>query len=272
MTADVKKLNKQFVKAALKNNTGAMERLLSEGAELEGVAKLWGWPAMTALAIAAADSSPAAIAFLLDRGADINQQDADGNTPLMLAIKSRYSGGVTLLLERGARTDILNKDGKSALDLSIAEEKTDVTKRLREAIAEEERKKRLAAEREQRAQEAARMPPPVERPAIAAPQPPKPPEPKKKDPDIVIFRQQAGDRVLEDIFNFASLERITFVRQGPGAPVEAMTRQSFAEVASRALLKKAFDEHVKRGGQVKEEDVFPDTKTKITSKLPGVDP
>lgn len=266
---DVKKLNRQFVKAARANDIGAMERLLAEGAELEGSASFWRWGAKTALAIAAADTSPAAITFLLNHGADINQQDGEGNTPLMLAVKTGYTSGVKLLLESGARTDILNKAGKSALDISIASENTDATARIRAAISEQEEKKRVAAERAEGAAKLASIPAPkiVEQPVP----PPKKPEPPKEDPEIVIFRQQAGDRVLEDIFNFASLERITFVRQGPGAPVEAMTRQSFAEVASRALLKKAFDEHVKRGGKVREEEIFPDAKTKITSKLPGVE-
>lgn len=47
--------------------------------------------------------------YLLSKGANINHQDIDGNTPIMFSAKSGCLGGVLLLKERGADTSLKNK-------------------------------------------------------------------------------------------------------------------------------------------------------------------
>jgi ankyrin repeat protein len=49
---------------------------------------------------------------LLDHGANINQQQLDGNTAIMIAARQKCFGGVILLSEFGADLDLQNKDGK----------------------------------------------------------------------------------------------------------------------------------------------------------------
>ena len=204
----------------------------------------------------------------------INLAEDIGNTPLMYAAVSGYCGAVEALLQRGVRVDITNHEGKTALDIAISNENTCATEVIRKKVAELAEQQREQARRQAERAAAAKAAPqaPVgQRPAPQAPPAPPKPEPKKENPDIVIFRQQAGDRTLEDVFNFVSLERITLIRKSFDGPVEAMTLQGFSQIESRAFLKKAIDEHQRRGGRVTEADIFPDTKSKL-SKLPGAEP
>lgn len=52
---------------------------------------------------------------LLDRGADVNWGNKNGYTPLMVAAREGYTDTVQLLLERGANINAVCKDGLSAL-------------------------------------------------------------------------------------------------------------------------------------------------------------
>lgn len=55
---------------------------------------------------------------LLDRGADVDAQNKDGHTALMLAVFEKSEGLVKMLLERGANVNIQNKKGETALILA----------------------------------------------------------------------------------------------------------------------------------------------------------
>ena len=57
------------------------------------------------------------IAFLLNRGADINAVDGHGSTTLMRAIHLRRYGQARFLIERGADVKVKDLSGKTALDL-----------------------------------------------------------------------------------------------------------------------------------------------------------
>jgi hypothetical protein len=87
-----------------------------------------------------------------------------------------------------------------------------------------------------------------------------------KTPDEVIFQRPLGDRVLEEIFNFAVLERISLVRRHKHGPVEAIAYTSFENVNDQSQLREAFNEHVRRGGTADEARVFPHklAKSKLT--------
>ena len=85
-------------------------------------------------------------------------------------------------------------------------------------------------------------------------------------PDEVIFRRQLGDRTLQESFNFITRERISLIRKSPRGDVEAMTRESFSVIEDESVLRKAFEEHVRRGGKADEALVFPHRlpKNKLT--------
>ncbi len=57
------------------------------------------------------------IAFLLNRGADINAVDRDGRTILMRAIRFGFYDQARFLIERGADTSVKDRYGKTALDI-----------------------------------------------------------------------------------------------------------------------------------------------------------
>lgn len=52
---------------------------------------------------------------LVQRGTDVNEQDADGITPLMDACNMNTATGARLLLSHGAQPNIQNKVGRTAL-------------------------------------------------------------------------------------------------------------------------------------------------------------
>jgi len=55
------------------------------------------------------------IKFALDRGADVNTMNSEGQTALMVAISYGHDDVVSLLLEYGAKTDKIGKRGETAL-------------------------------------------------------------------------------------------------------------------------------------------------------------
>lgn len=63
-------------------------------------------------------AQPAAVAALLDAGADPNSTERDGSTALMMAAGYGYTNIVKLLLARGANPQIATSDGITALDLA----------------------------------------------------------------------------------------------------------------------------------------------------------
>jgi hypothetical protein len=85
-------------------------------------------------------------------------------------------------------------------------------------------------------------------------------------PEEIIFQRPLSNRTLEEVFNFVSLERISLIRNGKYGPVEAVVRESFSAIEDETTLRKAFEEHVKRGGKADEGVVFPNKLLK--NKLP----
>lgn len=59
------------------------------------------------------------IKWLIEKGADINFQDPDGNTPLHLAISCKNTEMIKYLKDKGADVNIKNKFNKSALTWSL---------------------------------------------------------------------------------------------------------------------------------------------------------
>ncbi len=63
---------------------------------------------------------------LLEQGANLNQTDGFGNTPLILAAIEGDFALVKFLLEKGAAIEKVNNGGNSALKLAVANRNTDV--------------------------------------------------------------------------------------------------------------------------------------------------
>ena len=74
----------------------------------------------TALRKAVAHGSPDldVVRFLIDKGSDINVQDADGLTPLMFAAMHGERDVIKLLLEKDAKTELTDKGGRTAAQIA----------------------------------------------------------------------------------------------------------------------------------------------------------
>jgi ankyrin repeat protein len=68
------------------------------------------------LHFATANGHAKTVAFLLERGADINAKDKDGRTALHAAAANGHDAIVVHLLERGADINAKDKDGRTALN------------------------------------------------------------------------------------------------------------------------------------------------------------
>ncbi len=101
--------------AAMKADDKAVFLLLERGADLNGRDN----SNCSALHLATICNNPTAITeimnCLLDRGADINALDCDGQTPLLWAVKTGSIVGINTLLQRGANPDTPDKWGQTAL-------------------------------------------------------------------------------------------------------------------------------------------------------------
>jgi len=74
--------------------------------------------------------SPLVAQWLLACGADLNEADSVGRTPLMCAVTRHSPEMVAFLLDCGADKNLTNKDGKSAYDLAVDRGFTDIASLL----------------------------------------------------------------------------------------------------------------------------------------------
>ena len=109
----------------------------------------------TGLTYAAASGSMAydVAVFLIGAGADIDAQNNNGMTPLMIGAKGGSEAYVELFLARGADPSLRDKEGRTAEDIAIASGRQSVADefekhRRRETRAAEEAVQRAAAEKE----------------------------------------------------------------------------------------------------------------------------
>ena len=72
----------------------------------------------TASVVAGGDKSAQVLRIVLDAGGDPNAGDANGDTPLHMAVGFRTPAAVHLLLDHGADPNIKNHSGRSALDVA----------------------------------------------------------------------------------------------------------------------------------------------------------
>jgi ankyrin repeat protein len=97
--------------ACLRGQQSMAERLVKRGAAI----KRDGW---TPLHYAASGEDEGIVAWLLDRGADIEATSTTGNTPLMMAAQYGASASVDALLAKGADVNRLNQSNLSAADIA----------------------------------------------------------------------------------------------------------------------------------------------------------
>ncbi len=243
-------LDKKLRHAAKKGNLAEIARLLDAGADIEGKGGFFSL-GQTPLAIAVWYGRDEAVRLLLERGANTEARDDSGDTPLLVAATFGRDKIAELLLEHGADPRVRGEGGEkeSAADIAREHHNFALSARLETAVFEAELRERIARETaRQEREQAARAQRDAER---------------RKDADIVIVNTALGDRTLQEIYNFNSLERISLVRNGDEGPVEAITRQDFSGIGDKPCLRQAFAEHVRRGGTADEDAVFPNSRPVI---------
>lgn len=105
--------------AALKGHTEVVKALVLEGAEVNKCSKGHRSP----LWYATSGTMPhrnrmEIVSFLLEKGAEIDEQSDDGNTPLMnIIVEFKDPKVISLLRDKGASLQIRNKDNKTAQEL-----------------------------------------------------------------------------------------------------------------------------------------------------------
>ncbi|MGD1983848.1 MAG: ankyrin repeat domain-containing protein [Chromatiaceae bacterium] len=115
-------------RAAGDGNTARVQALLDTGVDVNARTSDQSY----ALNRAAVFNQVEMVRLLLERGADPNVQNSEGDTPLICATK--YAGGekatVQLLVDGGTDLTIRDKDGKTALDYAKAADQLDAVELL----------------------------------------------------------------------------------------------------------------------------------------------
>lgn len=88
--------------------------LIDKGADINAQDK----DGSTALILASDKGHEAVVRLLIDKGAGVNAQNKDGSTALILASEKGHAAVVRLLINRGADVNAQNKDGLTALTLA----------------------------------------------------------------------------------------------------------------------------------------------------------
>ena len=97
--------------AVLGGRTQVAELLIAQGAQLDASLLL-----LKAAQVGVTDRDT--VRFLIDRGADTEQRDADGDTALLIAIRQDNHRLASQLVSRGADVNVKTADGMSALALA----------------------------------------------------------------------------------------------------------------------------------------------------------
>ncbi len=143
-------LNAKLIYTAAFGRSDDVRILLSKGADANSVNNK-GWPALSIAADRKPDSETIAIAtLLLEAGADVNKGDADGNYPIINAVRNNNSELVKLFLEKGANLDLKNSKGETPLSIATSMKHTGIIEQIKRQVEINQEKDRQERSSENR--------------------------------------------------------------------------------------------------------------------------
>lgn len=100
----------------------------------------------TALHIVARRGDTTYLRFLMARGANVNQQDRRGNSPLMIAVTSNFAEGVEVLTRYRANPNLANSSGETPLIRAVQLRNFEIARALLAAGADPDQVDSLAGQ------------------------------------------------------------------------------------------------------------------------------
>lgn len=196
-------------------------------------------PAPGELIDAAREGAVMKIISLLERGADIEEKDADLDTPLNEAARKGHEEAVRLLIQKGARLTSPNRNGKTALAWAKSNMHVKAFQILEDAL------------------KAQSTPKPKDEWLLMG---------TDKVAHISVY-PKTGKR-LTDIFNFSNRERVV-ISDDLDTKASAMTPITSFDDLSADIYTRAFKEFTKLGGKADEDFVLRGVKRIEKSRALG---
>lgn len=150
----MKAADKQLLTAIQNGNLIAAKAAIAKGANPSIIVKERGKITNTAISMACVNQSPDVVEYLIEQGADINQADSRGQTPLMKSLlMGNKDACFKLLLSHGADVTVRNTFGDTIFDVVEKKGYSELLailleKHARPELATEEEKSKVVAEAE----------------------------------------------------------------------------------------------------------------------------
>ncbi len=110
LKAQKDKMQEQLWMGAINGNLTLVKKALENGADIENQYLVQGWTALHAACGLGPEPVLEVVKFLITRGADVNFQNIDGITPLVIAIRQSSVECVKYLVEHGANIRLKFKE------------------------------------------------------------------------------------------------------------------------------------------------------------------
>lgn len=124
-----------FLDAVRKDDTGKYTKMANEPGSTIVNAKDRN-TGETALHILARKGESLYLRFMLQKNANPNAQDRQGNTPLMIAVSQNFSEGVAILVRYRANVNLANSSGETPLIRAVQMRNIDMIRALLDAGAD----------------------------------------------------------------------------------------------------------------------------------------
>mmetsp|Transcript_25294 Transcript_25294/g.28129 ORF Transcript_25294/g.28129 Transcript_25294/m.28129 type:complete len:157 (+) Transcript_25294:21-491(+) len=105
--------------AAINGELEKVQQLVADGADVNSKYRT-GAAVSSLLHVAASRGRREVIEFLIDKGANIEAVDSDGQTPIVFAVKHRHNLLIKLFIEKGADIDVVDNKENNLLHIAAS--------------------------------------------------------------------------------------------------------------------------------------------------------